>query len=156
MPSFKESAEEFLAQKRIAVVGVSRNGGTANGIYNALRKRDYQLFPINPNTEMIEGDKCYPNLKALPSAIDGVMVVTRPEVAEKVMEECVELKIPRVWMHENALFGAAMSSVSKEAAVMGKENGLTVIAGGCPMMFMDFGHKCMRWILGATGKLPKD
>jgi hypothetical protein len=57
-------------------------------------------------------------------------------------------------MHENAMAGAAASSVSQEAVKMCQANNVTVIAGGCPMMFLEFGHKCMRWILGMMGKLP--
>jgi predicted CoA-binding protein len=155
LAEFKEMAEDFLSQKNLAVVGVSRNGkAAANMIYKTLRDKGYQVYPINPQAETVEGDRCYPELKSLPSKPDGVFMMTRPEVTLQVVQECIDLGVRRVWMHENAFAGAANSSVSKEAVEMCQAYQMEVIAGGCPMMFLEFGHKCMRWILGAMGKLP--
>ncbi|MFQ5595166.1 MAG: CoA-binding protein [Anaerolineae bacterium] len=156
MTSFEAKAWDFLSQEQIAVAGVSGSGqGAANSIYRKLRDTGYQVFPINPNAETVEGDTCYPNLKSLPQGVDGVVVVTRPELTEQIARECVEAGIPRVWMHYNAFFGPDRTSVSEEAAAMCRDNGITVIAGGCPMMFLEFGHKCMRWLLGVMGRLPE-
>ena len=154
MAEFNQLAREFLAQKRIAVVGVSREGGTANGIYRKLRDEGYTVFAVNPNTDRAEGDPCYANLGALPGPVDGAIVVTKPEVSEQVMQECVTAGVPRVWMHYNPMFGAANSSVSDAAVAYGQEHGVTVIAGGCPMMFLETFHKVMKWFLGVSGKLP--
>jgi predicted CoA-binding protein len=147
--------QDFLSQKRIAIAGVSRNpqGAAANLIYHKLRETGHEVFPVNPNAETVEGDHCYPNLKALPHPIDAVMIATRPEVAEQLVHECADLGISRVWMHRS--FGAG--SVSDNATKFCQEHHITVIAGGCPMMFcqpVDVGHKCMRWILRLTGGLP--
>ena len=153
--AFEELAKDFLAQKRIAVVGASSSKqATGNAIYKALRDRGYTVFPVHPSAEAIEGDSCYPALQAIPGGVDGVFIVTRPDVTEHVVHDAVEADVPRVWMHYNAMFGAQNSSVSKDAVAYGREHGLTVIDGGCPMMFLDFGHKCMRWMLGMMGKLP--
>jgi uncharacterized protein len=148
--------QDFLAQKRIAVAGVSRNpkGEAANLIYLKLREAGYQVFPINPNAETIAGERCYPNLKAILPPVDGVVIATRPEVAELLAHECAEIGVTRVWMHRS--FGAG--SVSDAATKFCQDNNIAVIPGGCPMMFcqpVDFGHKCMRWILQMTGGLPK-
>lgn len=154
--SFQNLAREFLDQQRIAVVGVSRTkSATGNLIYKALKGKGYTVFPVHSKANKIEGDTCYPNLQAIPDAIDGVFVVTRPEVTEKVVRDAVEANVPRMWMHYNALFGEKSTSVSKSAVDYGREHGLTIIDGGCPMMFLDFPHKCMRWVLGAIGKLPE-
>ena len=112
------------------------------------------MYPVDPQAETIAGDPCYPSVKDIKAKLDGVFIMTSPEVSKQVVSECIEAEVPRVWMHENALFGDANSSVSLEAVEMCKENGIQVIAGGCPMMFLEFGHKCMRWILGVMGKLP--
>jgi len=157
MSNLNEAAADFLAQKRIAVAGVSRTGqDAANGIYVKLRDSGYQVFPINPNAGEVEGDPCYPNLKSIPDGVDGVVIVTRPEVTEQIVHECAELGISRVWMHQGMPFLG--SSVSENAVQFCREHNITVIPGGCPMMFcqpVDFGHKCIRWWLGLTGKLPK-
>ena len=157
MPTLSENVDDFLAQKRIAVAGVSRNKdstGVANGIYRKLRDAGYQVFAVNPNADTVEGDPCYPNLKAIPEPVDGVVIGTRPEIAEQIVNECAEVGVKRVWMHRS--FG--QGSVSDEATKFCLENDITVIPGGCPMMFcepVDFGHKCMRWWLVLTGGLPK-
>jgi predicted CoA-binding protein len=152
----QEAVEAFLAQKRIAVAGVSRNKNeAANIVYRKLRASGYEVFPVNPNAETVEGDNCYPNLKSVPGGVDGVVIATRPAVTEEVVRECAELGVPRVWIHRS--FG--QGSVSEGAVDYCRENGIAVIAGGCPMMFcqpVDFGHKCMRWILNLTGGLPKE
>jgi predicted CoA-binding protein len=152
--NLKDAAAAFLAQRRIAVAGVSRSKGqAANIVYTTLRKRGYEVYAVNPKAERVEGDVCYPSLGAIPVGVDGVVIATHPDVTTQVVRECVELGIPRVWMHRS--FGSG--SVSKEAVGLCEEAGIDVIAGGCPMMFLesaDVGHRCMRWILGITGGLP--
>ena len=157
--NLNKQAEEFLAQKRIAVVGVSRKQGTGNGIFTSLRGRGYKVYPVNPNAAEVMGETCYPNLKAIPGGVDAAVIVTRPEVTEEVVHECAEAGVSHVWMHYNALFGKGNSSVSDAAVAYCREHDINVIAGGCPLMFgegADMGHKCMRWILGVTGGLPKN
>jgi predicted CoA-binding protein len=140
------------------VVGVSRAEGTGNAIFRKFRDTGYEVFPINPNASELEGVKCYPSVKEIPGGVEAVLVVTSPDISEKVMRDCVEAGVSHVWMHYNKLFGSGTSSVSDEAVRLGRENGINVIPGACPMMYIegaDFGHRCMRWILGVTGGLPK-
>jgi predicted CoA-binding protein len=154
MPSLKEAVNDFLAQKTIAVAGVSRSGQeAANGIYRKLRKAGYQVYAVNPKADELEGDPCYPDLKSVPADIEAVMVATHPQVTEAVVRECAELGIKRVWMHRS--FGEG--SVSEAAVAYGRDQDITVIDGGCPMMFLepDIAHRCMRWFLDVTGSLPK-
>jgi hypothetical protein len=148
--------EDFLAQKRIGVAGVSRHtqGEAANFIYRKLRESGYEVFPINPNAEIAEGDRCYPNLKSISPPVDAVVIATRPEVADEIVRECAKIGVARVWMHRS--FGTG--SVSDAATKFCQDHQISVIPGGCPMMFcppVDFGHKCMRWLLRLTGGLPK-
>jgi predicted CoA-binding protein len=154
MGTLREAANEFLAQKRIAVAGVSRDEKqTANAIYRHLRKHGYDVIPVNPNAREVEGDRAYPTVAAIPDPPDGVLIVTHPDAAPAVARDCVEAGVPRVWMHRS--FGAG--SVADDATAICREAGIAVLDGGCPMMFLepvDLGHKCFRWFLGATGKLP--
>ncbi|MGZ4438486.1 MAG: CoA-binding protein [Nocardioidaceae bacterium] len=155
MQTIKDAANDFLSQKRIAVTGVSRTPANhgSNVVYQRLRERGYEVFAVNPNTEQVEGDRCYPNLKSIPGGVDGVVIATRPERAEQTVEECAELGISRVWMHRT--FGAG--SVSEEATAWGRAHGMTVIDGGCPLMFepaSDGGHKMMRWMFSLNGHVP--
>jgi predicted CoA-binding protein len=156
MLKVKEAASEFLASKRIAVTGVSRNAGNhgSNVVYQRLRQRGYQVFAVNPNADKVEGDSCYHDLKSIPGGVDAVVIGTRPETAEQTMRECAELGIKQVWMHR--AYGAG--SVSDAATEYGRQHGITVIDGGCPLMFeptSDPGHKVMRLIGTLTGKVPE-
>ena len=157
MPKMKDAAAEFLADKRVAVTGVSRKAAShgANVVYQRLRQRGYQVFPVNPNADEVEGDHCYHDLRSIPGGVDWVVIGTRPETAIATVHECQELGITRVWMHQPP-FGPG--SVSDSAAAYGREHGITVIDGGCPCMFdptADPGHKMMRAIGRITGTVPK-
>ena len=154
MQSVKEAASEFLANKRVAVTGVSRTPKThgSNTVYKRLRDRGYEVFAVNPNAREVEGDRCYHDLKSIPGGVDAVVIGTRPDRAEDTMHECAELGIKHVWMH----WGGGASSVSAAATDYGRQHGITVIDGGCPCMFgptADLGHRIMRVAL--AGRVPK-
>lgn len=156
MPTVKEAASQFLANKRIAVTGVSRKaaGHGSNAVYQRLRKRGYQVFAVNPHAEEVEGDRCYHDLASIPGGVEAVVIATRPEHAEGTVRECERLGIKHVWMHRSVDAG----SVSPEATAYGRAHGITVIDGGCPLMFgptADLGHKVMCWFFTRSGKVPK-
>ncbi|NNJ11421.1 CoA-binding protein [Chloroflexales bacterium ZM16-3] len=151
-----EKVADFLAQPRIAVAGVSATrqlSGTL--IYRKLKETGHQVVAILPGAETFEGDPCYPELAAIPGGVGGVVIVTRPTVTLELVRQAVAAGVPRVWMHESMM--RTGTSVSPEAVALCKEHGVTLIAGACPMMYcapVDFGHRCMRWMMGATGGLP--
>jgi predicted CoA-binding protein len=150
----KQAASEFLAHKRIAVTGVSRKPKehASNAVFKRLRDRGYEVFAVNPNADNVEGARCYHDLASIPGGVDAVVIGTAPGKAEGTMRECVELGIKHVWMHRS--YG--QGSVSPAATAYGRKHGITVIDGGCPLMFeptADFGHKLMRVILG--GRIPR-
>jgi predicted CoA-binding protein len=156
MTSIKEAASEFLANKRVAVTGVSRKpqSHASNVVYQRLRQRGYQVFAVNPNADEVEGDRCYHDLGSIPGGVDAVVIGTRPAIAEDTMRECADLGIKHVWMHRS--FGKG--SVSDAATDYGRKQGITVIDGGCPLMFeptADGAHKVMRFVFTMTGKVPR-
>jgi predicted CoA-binding protein len=156
MTTIKDAAAAFLAAKRIAVTGVSRDASNhgSNVVYTRLRDRGYDVFAVNPNADEVEGDPTYPDLASVPDGVDAVVIATRPEHAVDTMRECVELGIDQVWMHRSVGSG----SVSEQATHVGRENGITVIDGGCPLMFnpvADPFHKLMRPVLTWTHKVPR-
>jgi uncharacterized protein len=156
MQTIKDAAGEFLGDHRIAVTGVSRTPKShgSNIVYQRLRQRGYEVFAVNPNADEVEGDLCYHDLKSIPGGVQAVVIGTRPEIAEDTMRECVDLRIKKVWMHR----GAGAGSVSEAATEYGRQHGVSVIDGGCPLMFgptADAGHKVMRAIFMMTGKVPR-
>ncbi|HNP71175.1 MAG TPA: CoA-binding protein [Kouleothrix sp.] len=148
---------DFLAQRRIAVAGISAARATpGNMIYRKLKAAGYEVFGISTSAPVFEGDACYPTVQAIPGGVDGVVIATRPALTEALVRQCAAVGVARVWMHESMIHGG--TSASPEAAVFCYEHGITLIAGACPMMYcqpVDFGHTCMRWMMRATGSLPK-
>ena len=148
---------DFLAQKRIAVAGVSRNRGAhpaGNLIYHRLKTTGHEVFAVNPHMQTFEGDRCYPDLRSIPGGVDGVVIITRPEVTERIVHDCVDAGVRRVWMHQSLGKG---TSVSPTAIEYCRNHDVSVIAGACPMMYgdgVDLGHRCMRWAMGVAGALP--
>lgn len=151
MQRINEAASAFLASRRVAVTGVSRtpeNHGS-NAVYRRLRDRGYQVFAVNPNARHVEGDISYPDLRSIPGGVDAVVIGTRPEIADQTMRECADLGIRHVWMHR----GVGPGSVSATATDYGRQHGITVIDGGCPLMFgptADLSHKVIRFIYASN------
>ena len=112
------------------------------------------VFAINPIADEVEGDRCFHDLKSIPGGVDAVVIGTRPETAEATIRECADLGVKHVWMHR--AFGTG--SVSRAAVAWGREHGIVVIDGGCPLMFeptADPAHKVMRLVCTLMGKIPK-
>lgn len=156
MHTIKEAAADFLQHKKIAVTGVSREAGNhgSNIVYQRLRERGYDVSAVNPNAERVEGDPCYRDLSSVPGGVEAVVIGTRPERAMQTVRECADLGIKEVWMHR--AFGEG--SVSAEATAYGRAHGVTVIDGGCPLMFpptADGAHRVMRGVCTLTGKVPR-
>jgi predicted CoA-binding protein len=151
MSKLDQLVDDFLAQKRIAVVGVSDKRETGCNLgYRNLKANGHTVYAVNPRLTTFDGNPCYPDLRSIPVKPEAVFIFTNPSVAEQVVQQCVELGIKRVWMH--CLLGtkpglaANMTSVSQEAVRLCREHGIAVIPGSCPNQFLkpDFGHALMR------------
>lgn len=155
MTTLRTAAEEFLAQKRIAVAGVSRDTKQpANLIFRRLRDTGHEVFAVNPNAEEVEGATSFARVGDIPGGVDGVVVVTPAEAAPAVVADCATAGVPRVWLHR----GLGQGSMSDEAVAACHEHGIAVIPGGCPNMFgetSDAGHRCMCHLLQWSGKIPR-
>src|SRR5574341_196758 len=143
--------KDFLAQKKIAVVGVSDERETGCNLnYRKFKSAGYQVYAVNPRLTAFDGDPCYPDLKSLPEKPDGVFILANPKVTEQIIQQCVELGVKHVWMHcmmgTKPGLAASMTSVSQDAVRVCRENGIQVIPGSCPNQFLkaDFGHAMMR------------
>ena len=155
--------QDFLAQKKIAVVGVSDKRDTGcNLAYNKFKENGYQVYAVNPRMTTFNGDTCYADLKSIPEKVDAVFILTNPIVTEQVVQECVDLGVKHVWMHcmmgTKPGLAAGMTSVSSSAVEMCRANGIMVIPGACPNQFLkpDFGHSAMRglWRLFGFMNVP--
>jgi len=164
MSKIDEMAKEFLALKKIAVVGVSDKRETGCNLnYQKFKSSGYTVFAVNPRLETFGGDACYPDLKSIPDRPEGVFILANPKVTDQIVQECVDLDIRHVWMH--CMMGtkpglvAGMTSVSQEAVAKCRANGITVIPGSCPNQFLkpDTGHSMMRglWRLFGFMSVPE-
>ena len=163
MSKLDAMVKDFLAQKRIAVVGVSDKRETGcNANYQRFKSTGYQVYAINPHIKSFKGDPCYPDLKSLPEKPDAVFILASPRVTDQIVQECVELGVKHVWMHclmgTKPGVGAGSSSVSPEAVELCRKNGIAVIPGSCQNQFLkaDFGHAMMRGIWRLVGNLTVD
>ena len=158
MSTLNTLVQDFLAQKKIAVVGVSDKRDTGcNLAYKKLKENGYQVYAVNPRISTFEGAQCYPDLKSIPEKPDAVFILTSPKVTEQVVQQCVDLGIKQVWMHcmlgTKPGLAASMTSVSQKAVQSCRENGIAVIPGSCPNQFLqpDFGHSLMRVMCRSLG-----
>lgn len=115
MTALETTVQEFLAEKRIAVAGVSRNNNhhpVGNLIYQRLKKTGHDVFPVNPHMHTFEGERCYPDVKSIPGGVAGVVIITRPEVTERIVRDCAEAHVRRVWMHQSLGKGTSVSAAA--------------------------------------------
>jgi predicted CoA-binding protein len=147
----KKIVEDFLSQKKIAVVGVSRKKTKfGNAIYKELKQKGYQVFPINPNIKVFEGDTCYSDLLSLPEKVDAVVINVSPAQTEKVVREAKEAGINKVWLQQG--------SQSEAAVNFCEENEMDYVSNECILMFAQpsaFIHRAHKWVWGVLGKLPQ-
>ncbi len=160
MAKIDELVKDFLAQKKVAVVGVSDKRETGcNLAYKKFKAGGYQVYAVNPHITEFEGDPCYPDLISLPEKPEAVFLLTNPKVTDQVVQQCVDLGVKHVWMHcmmgTKPGMGAGTSSVSAEAVRMCREHGIAVIPGTCPNQFLqpDFFHGMMRGMWRTFGFL---
>jgi hypothetical protein len=149
--STKAAINEFLGSKTLAVVGVSsKRRGFGYTVYNDLKGKGYVVYPVNPNTNTMDGDQCYSSVHEIPEKVDGVVLVIPPVRTERVVHDIVAAGIKRVWMQQGA--------ESDTAIRLCEEHGISVVHGECIMMFATpaaFPHRVHRWVRGVVGKLPE-
>ena len=163
MAKIESLVQDFLAQKKIAVVGVSDQRDTGCNLnYKKFKDAGYQVYPVNPRITTYDGSPCYPDLKSIPEIPDAVFILANPKVTEKIVRECVDLGVKHVWMHcmmgTRPGLAASMTSVSPEAVKLCRENGIAVIPGSCPNQFIkpDFAHVMMHGLWNLFGFLKVD
>jgi len=158
MAKIDDMVQDFLAQKRIAIVGVSNKRETgSNMAYKKFKENGYLVYPVNPRISTYDGATCYPDLKSIPDTPDAVFILASPNVTDQIVQECADLGVKHVWMHcmmgTKPGLSAGITSVSPEAVEVCKANGITVIPGSCPNQFLDpdFGHKMMKGMFRMFG-----
>jgi predicted CoA-binding protein len=128
-----QQIREFLGLKRVAIVGVSRRSDDfSRALYREFRGRGYDTVPVHPQASEIEGQPCFARLEDVAPPVEGVLLMTSPEVTDTLVRDCAKAGVGRVWMYR----GAGTGAVSPQAVAFCEANGISVIAGECPMMFL--------------------
>jgi predicted CoA-binding protein len=148
--------DDFLAQHRLAMVGVSRNAKDFSRVlFRDLCARGYDIVPVNPFAKDVEGEPCFARVQDIAPPVEGAILMTSPAETERAVRACAEAGIRRVWMHR----GAGQGAVSPEAVKFCKEHNIRLVAGYCPYMFLPrtlFFHRLHRFFLRLTGQYPGD
>ncbi len=128
--------QDFLAQNRIAVVGVSDQRDTGCNLgYRKFKAEGYTVSAVNPRITTFEGDPCYPDLQSIPEKPEAVFILANLKVTEQIVQQSIDLGILHVWMHcmmgTKPGLAASMTSVSQDAVRLCRENSIAVIPGAC-------------------------
>ena len=147
----RSAIDDFLAQRRIAVVGVTgRSGDFATDVVRELREHGYEVFPVGRSG----ADGSFLSLADVPGPVDGVVVMVGRDDAPGVVEEAAALGVTRVWLFK----GVGKGSCSDAGVAAARAHGMTVVEGACPLMFLEpvrSVHRFHRGIRRMTGRYPK-
>jgi len=154
MVTTRQQIDDFLALKRLAVVGVSRDPKAfSTQLWQELRQRRYEAVPVNPNADEIDGQRCYARVQDITPPVEGVLIMTTPAVTDQIVADCEEAGVRHVWIHR----GLGGGSVSREAVEYCEAHGLDAVVGHCPYMFLPgtpFFHTVHAYGKKLTGSYP--
>lgn len=149
--SRRETIDAFLAQRELALIGVSRDGktGFGNAVRKELAEKGYTLHVVHPEADRIADAPCAHSLSEIAGKVGGVVLVTPPAQTVKLVEEIAACGIRRVWLQQGA--------ESDEALAACERLGLSVVHHECILMFAEptaWFHRAHRWVRGTFGHLP--
>lgn len=151
----RQDIDDFLCQRRLAVVGVSRNARDfTRAMFRELLQRGYDLVPVNPQAREIEGRTCFARVQDIAPPVSAALLLTPPHVTEQVVRDCAEAGIKHLWLHR----GGGVGAVSQEAIAFCQESGMQMVAGFCVHMFLARAALCHRFhafLLKLFGKYPR-
>jgi predicted CoA-binding protein len=147
--------ESFLAQKRIAMVGISRERQNIGlSLFEEFRRHGYEVLPVNPNVPEMLGQRCFARVQEIQPPPDAALLLTSPAVTNSVVRDCAEAGIKRIWMYR----GGGHGSVSAEAVEFCRAHGIELVPGQCPFMFLSpvrSVHRFHRFVTKIIGHYPR-
>ena len=151
-----EIIDDFLAQKRIAIAGISRDSASDSmRLFEELVRRGYDVVPVNPKMPQVQGRRCFARMQDIQPPVDAVLVMTPSEVTESIVNDCAAAGIRRVWMYRGAI---GKGSVSAKAVAFCQERGIQLVPGQCPFMFLPQTagvHRFHGFVRKITGRYPQ-
>ncbi len=147
----KEKIDRFMACNRFAIAGVSRSKNKfGNMVFREMKKKGYNVVPVNPCLDSFEGERCYRSIGELPPDVDALIVITKPEVTTGIIKDAKEKGIKNIFLQQGSQDRAIIESES------GSE-GMNLISRHCILMFAKPSgiHKFHGSILKLFGLYPK-
>jgi predicted CoA-binding protein len=150
-----ETIQDFLAQKRIAIAGVSRDPNSLSvKLFDEFSRRGYDVVPVNPNISDFRGKRCYGRVQDVRPLVDAMLIMTPPAITNILVRDCAEAGIRRVWMYSAVVAGA----VSEEAVQFCRDQGIRLVRSQCPFMFLPEAagiHRLHGFLRKITGHFPR-
>jgi len=147
----KESIDSFLEPKKMAIAGVSSNPKKFGYvIFKELREKGFDICPVNPKLETLDGIKCYKSVSAIPDDYEKLFIATPKQSTDEVIKQAGEKGIKHVWIQQMAN--------TKDSLKIAEENNINLIEKECIFMFADpvkSVHKFHRTLKKIFGGLPK-
>ena len=123
-PSPLETKALLQRVRTIAVVGLSpKPDRPSYAVARAMQRFGYRIIPVRPATAEVLGEKCYPSLADVPERIDLVDVFRAADHIPGIVDECLALGLPAIWIQEGIVHEAAAEKASAA--------GLTVVMDRC-------------------------
>jgi predicted CoA-binding protein len=147
----KKEIEIFFEPKKLAIVGVSRDAKKfGHLVFKDLKAKGYSVYPVNPNADKIDGDRCYKSVKDLPDDIRSVLILTPKQETDSILREVINKGIINIWVQQ--------MSETNQTIKIAEEYQKEIIHKKCIYMFAEpvtgF-HRFHRTILKLFGMLPK-
>ena len=145
-----QEINDFLAPKRMAIAGASRKPGKFGAVvFKELRQKGFELFPVHPVAEEIQGTACYKSVAELPDSVDLLYIVTPKSATFPVVQDAVNRGFRKIWIQQ--------SSETAESLELALKHQIPVISGRCILMFADpvnSVHRVHRWFSKVFGSYP--
>jgi uncharacterized protein len=149
MTSLKQ-IEDFLAAEPVAMIGVSRNPKKFGWMaFNELKEKGLNIIPVNPSAEEILGIKAYPDIKALPPEVKGVIIITKKDQTASVVKEAKAKGIRHIWIQQRTDTWDALKEL--------EGSDINYITGECILMHYKphSMHKFHKTLKKVFGRFPK-
>lgn len=123
-PSMEDIRALLERVKTIAVMGLSDSPlRPSYGVAKSLQGFGYRIIPVNPGIDRIFGEQSYPDLKSVPDSIDLVDVFRASHHVAGIVESCIDLQLPALWLQDGV--------IDEAAALRAKAAGMEVVMNRC-------------------------
>ena len=143
--------QKFLEPQKIAIAGASRDPKKFGGaVFKELKEKGFTLYPVNPNTDEIQGQKCYKSVLDLPDDVQHLFIVTPKQETQAVVNAAIQKGVKMIWIQQKSDTPEAVKSIG--------DAGIPLIHKKCILMFADpvkGPHNFHRFIVKLFGGYPK-